>query len=72
MAFFDNVAQLTANPLAMMENTKPGCTAFETGNGSLQSKRSLKSNRIQISLRYSAYQSTMRRYWQRFLNLVNS
>lgn len=36
IAFFANVAQLTAKPRAIMENTKPGCTAFATGNGSLK------------------------------------
>lgn len=36
MAFFDNVAQLTAKPLETIESTSPGCTAFAAGNGSLE------------------------------------
>lgn len=38
IAFFDNVAQFTANPLVIIEKIMPGCIAFATGNGSLNKK----------------------------------
>lgn len=44
IAFFDNVEQLTANPLAIIENIKPGCTDFATGNGSLNKNGKLTTS----------------------------
>lgn len=38
IAFFDNVAQLTAKPLEIIEKIRPGCIALAAGNGSLNEK----------------------------------
>lgn len=36
IGFFANVVQFTVNPLAISDNIKLGCMAFDTANGSLK------------------------------------